>query len=152
MLGILGVPAIFTFIPSDLFPSQRSGRSASLRKGSREGADPSASGLSSPQEGAALGRGSAGSPCVPSRRSMLPDPYSWATLGSSPGGSRGTAGPPQGRVPPRASFKAGLSETFPEGPHLSQVLRRLAEKLEPKSRELSLSLPSFLPLFPPDHL
>ena len=143
MLGILGVPAIFTFIPSDLFPSQRSGRSASLRKGSREGADPSASGLSSPQEGAALGRGSAGSPCVPSRRSML---------GSSPGGSRGTAGPPQGRVPPRASFKAGLSETFPEGPHLSQVLRRLAEKLEPKSRELSLSLPSFLPLFPPDHL
>ena len=73
-----------------------SGRSASLRKGSREA---SASGLSSPQERAALRRGSAGSPCVPSRRSMLPNPYSWATLGSSPGASGEQPVPHKGEYP-----------------------------------------------------
>ena len=52
----------------------------------------------------------------------------WAPCQGVPGNSRP---PHKGEYPPRASFKAGLSETFPEGPHLSRVLRRVASSLPP---------------------
>ena len=42
-----------------------------------------------------------------------------------------SAGRPQRQVPPRPVFKAGLSQTFPQRPHVSQVLQGLASSPPP---------------------
>ena len=82
-LCIRGVPATVTSVPSILSPSQRGGRAASLGGRSWPGAGRSASGL-------------------------LPDPYSWATLGSSPGVPVDSRSPTKVSTP-TGQFQGGTS-------------------------------------------